>query len=50
MPLLTDTGVIWLPKLMTNKGALIAQLVKNPPEMKETPVQLLGQEDPLENG
>ena len=50
VPLLTDTGVIWLPKLMTNKGALIAQLVKNPPEMKETPVQLLGQEDLLENG
>ena len=50
MPLLTDTGVIWLPKLMANKGALIAQLVKNLPEMKETPVQLLGQEDLLENG
>ena len=29
---------------------LIAQLVKNPPAIQETPVQLLGQEDPLENG
>ena len=24
--------------------------VKNPPAMQETPVQLLGQEDPLEKG
>ena len=29
---------------------LIAQLVKNLPGMKETPVQFLGQEDPLEKG
>ena len=29
---------------------LIAQLVKNLPGMKETPVQFLGQEDPLEEG
>ena len=28
--------------------SLIAQLVKNPPAMQETPVQLLGQEDTLE--
>ena len=28
--------------------SLVAQLVKNPPEMQETPVQFLGQEDPLE--
>ena len=27
-----------------------AQLVKNPPAMKETPVQFLGQEDLLEEG
>ena len=25
-------------------------LVKNPPAMQETPVQFLGQEDPLEKG
>ena len=28
----------------------MAQLVKNPPAMKETPVQLLGWEDLLEKG
>ena len=28
----------------------ISQLVKNPPTMQETPVQLLGREDPLEKG
>ena len=32
------------------KVLLIAQLVKNPPAMQETPVQFLGQEDPLEKG
>ena len=26
----------------------VAQLVKNPPEMRETPVRFLGLEDPLE--
>ena len=29
-------------------ASLVAQLVKNPPAMKETPVGFLGQEDPLE--
>ena len=29
-------------------GFLIAQLVKNPPAMQETPGQFLGQEDLLE--
>jgi len=29
---------------------LLAQLVKNPPAMQETPVQFLGQEDFLEKG
>ena len=28
----------------------IAQLVRDPPAMQETPVQFLGQEDPLEKG
>ena len=28
----------------------IPQLVKNPPAMQETPVQFMGQEDPLEKG
>ena len=31
-------------------ASLVAQLVKNPPAVQETPVQLLGQEDPLEKG
>ena len=30
--------------------SLIAQLVKNPPAVQETPVQFLGWEDPLEKG
>ena len=28
----------------------VAQMVKNPPVMEETPVQFLGQEDALEKG
>ena len=37
--------------LQTDDGnPLIAQLVKNPPAMQETPVRFLGQEDPLEKG
>ena len=32
------------------KASLVAQLVKNLPVMQETPVQRLGQEDPLEKG
>ena len=31
-------------------ASLIAQLVKNLPAMQETPVRLLGWEDPLEKG
>ena len=31
-------------------ASLVAQLVKNPPAMQETPAQSLGQEDPLEKG
>ena len=29
-------------------ASLVAQLVKNPPAMQETPVQFLDREDPLE--
>ena len=28
-------------------ASLVAQLVKNPPAMQETPVRFLGREDPL---
>ena len=31
-------------------ASLVAQLVKNPPAMQETPAQFLGREDPLEKG
>ena len=31
-------------------ASLVAQLVKNPPAMQETPVGFLGQENPLEKG
>ena len=32
------------------RASLVAQLVKNPPAMQETPVRFLGQEDLLEKG
>ena len=35
---------------MYNLASLIVQLVKNLPVIQETPVQFLGQEDPLEKG
>ena len=35
-------------RLESFRTSLLAQLVKNPPAMQETPVQFLGQEDPLE--
>ena len=34
----------------TSGASLIAELVKNPPSMQETPVQFLGREDLLEKG
>ena len=33
-----------------NRASLVAQLVKNPPAVRETWVLSLGGEDPLENG
>ena len=35
---------------LIKRAFLVAQLVKNLPAMQETPVQFLGQEDPLEKG
>ena len=35
---------------LEHQVSLIAQLVKNSPAVQETPVQFLGQEDPLEKG
>ena len=37
-------------RLFTEGASLVAQLVKNPPAMWETWVQLLGWEDPLKKG
>ena len=36
--------------LISTWASLVAQLVKNLPEMQETPVRFLGWEDPLEKG
>ena len=36
--------------LLVFRVSLVAQLVKNPPAMWETPVWFLDQEDPLEKG
>ena len=36
-------------KVLTG-ASLIAQLVKNPPAMQETPFRFVSQEDPLEKG
>ena len=44
------TDFIQISQIVSPHSALIAQLVKNPPVMQETPVQFLGQEDPLEKG
>ena len=32
------------------RASLVAQLVKNPPAMQQTPVSFLGWEEPLEKG
>ena len=48
----TNSDLVLKPVLFPNLcwASLIAQLVKNLPSMKETPVQFLGWEDPLEKG
>ena len=43
-----DTGIN--EAFLCLQASLVAQLVKNSPAMQETPVQLLGWEDPLEKG
>ena len=43
-------GGVLTPKEMGVGASLIAQLIKNPPAMQETPVPFLGPEDPLEKG
>ena len=36
--------------IISHLASLVAQLVKNPPAVQETPVGFLGLEDPLEKG
>ena len=38
------------PGSSQTQATMVAQLVKNPLAMQETPVQFLGQEDPLGKG
>ena len=47
--MVTITTDIWTI-VIDYRAFLIAQLVKNPPAMQETPVRFLGREDPLEKG
>ena len=39
----------WIDSV-TFGASLVAQLVKNPPAMQQSPFQFLGWEDPLEKG
>ena len=48
--LVTVGGLLVVVASLATESSLIGQLVKNPPAMQETPVQLLGWEDPLEKG
>ena len=41
-------GAVIAPYCDLSVASLVAQLVKNPPAMQETPVRFLGWEDPLE--
>ena len=41
---------VFLIMSLFGRASLVAQLVNNVPAMQESPVQLLGPEDPLEKG
>ena len=45
-----DWRIYLLCQLLLLWASLVAQMVKNPPEMQETRVGFLGQEDPLVKG
>ena len=47
---LTGASKIWKDLMIYIWASLVAQLVKNPPAMRETWIQSLGWEDPLEKG
>ena len=46
----SNWGLLRCRRILYQLSSLIAQLIKNPPAMQETPVRFLGQEDPLEKG
>ena len=46
-PLIKSLVIAWVHP-DNPRASLVTQLVKTPPAMPETPVQFLGQEDPLE--
>ena len=50
MDSITDSMDMSLSKLRVMVVSLIAQVVKNPPAVRETWVRSLGWEDPLEKG
>jgi len=47
---LSSSSTVILVVLCDTRAFLVAQTVKNPPAMRETWVQSLGWEDPLEKG
>ena len=44
------TNAAYIGKVRDDLGFSVAQLLKNPPAMQETPVQFLGWENLLEKG
>ena len=50
IPVMPSEGVSVTEFHPSKRASLIAQLVKNPSAMQETPVRFLGWEDPLEKG
>ena len=46
----TTISLLYSGCLTNMRASLVAQLVKDPPAMQETPVLFLGGEDPLEKG
>ena len=46
----SGAGAVIAPYCDLSVASLVAQLVKNPPAMQETPVRFLGWEDLLEKG
>ena len=47
---LNSVSILYYHSHIITQASLVAQTVKNPPAMRETWVQSLGWEDPLEEG